>query len=93
MEDASGTVGRRAVPMYDLALQADLPGGVVKILPWSPDTSGPTGAALQDFRQKIGWAATELVNVLLKQGEFLYKGLVALASILVNVGEAIWEWG
>ena len=47
----------------------------------------------QDFWQKIGAAASTVVNSLLYVGQMIYKGLVALGTFLVNLGEAIVDWG
>ncbi|MFQ5838741.1 MAG: Ig-like domain-containing protein [Thermoplasmata archaeon] len=87
------------VEVYDYAditsraAVANLPLDVVRILPWVGVVNGPTGAMPQDFWQKIGAVATTLVNVLLEAGQLIYDGLVALGTFLVNLGEAIWEWG
>jgi hypothetical protein len=46
-----------------------------------------------DFWQKIGAAASTVVNTLVYVGQLIYKGLVAIGSFLANLGEAIWAWG
>jgi len=71
----------------------DLPADVVKILPWASVSIGPTGAMPQAFWQKIGAAASTVVNSLLVVGPMIYKGLVALGTFLVNLAEAIVDWG
>ncbi len=71
----------------------DLPADVVKILPWASVSIGPTGAMPQDFWQKIGAAASTVVNSLVYVGQMIYKGLVALGTFLVNLAEAIVDWG
>ncbi len=42
-----------------------------------------------DFWQKIGAAASTVVNSLVSVGPMVYKGLVALGTFLVNLAEAI----
>ena len=66
---------------------------VVRILPWAGVASGPTGEMPQDFWQKIGAAASAVVNALVIVGQLVYKGLVALGTFLVNLAEAVREWG
>jgi len=52
-----------------------------------------------DFWQKIGAAASTLVNALVCAsdpaclGQMIYKGLVALGTFLVNLAQAIVDWG
>jgi predicted RNase H-like HicB family nuclease len=55
--------------------------------------NGPTDAMPQDFWQKIGAAASAVVNSLVVVGQMIYEGLVAHGTFLQNLGEAIWEWG
>ena len=81
------------VDITSYAVLANLPADVVRILPWSGVASGPTGAMPQDFWQKIGAAASTVVNSIVYVGQLIYKGLVALGTFLVNLGEAIAEWG
>ncbi len=71
----------------------NLPADVVKILPWASVSIGPTGAMPQDFWQKIGAVASTVVNSLVVVGQMIYKGLVALGTFLVNLAEAIVDWG
>jgi len=71
----------------------NLPADVVKILPWASVSIGPTGAMPQDFWKKIDTAASTVVNSLVVVGQMIYKGLVALGTFLVNLAEAIVDWG
>ena len=77
----------------------NLPADVVNILPWSSPAAvtripfGPTGAMPADFWQKIGAAASAIVNSLVQLGQMFYDGLVALGTFLVNLAEAIVDWG
>jgi hypothetical protein len=75
------------------SILSNLPADVVKILPWAGVWNGPTGAMPADFWQKIGAAASTVVNTLVYVGQLIYKGLVAIGSFLANLGEAIWAWG
>src|SRR6266568_1306905 len=50
----------------------NLPADVVEILPWASVSIGPTGAMPQDFWQKIGAAASTVVNSLLVVGQMIY---------------------
>ncbi len=81
------------IDLTSYAVLANLPADVVKVLPWAGVANGPTGAMPQDFWQKIGAAATTVVNSLVYVGQLIYKGLVALGTFLVNLAEAIAEWG
>ncbi len=65
----------------------------MKILPWAAVVNGPTGAMPQDFWTKIGAVATTVANTLVYVGQLVYKGLVALGTFLVNLAEAIADWG
>ncbi len=56
-------------------------------------TSSPTGAMPQDFWSKIGAVASAVVNTLVQFGQMIYKGLVALGTFLVNLAQAIADWG
>jgi len=51
----------------------NLPSDVVKILPWASVTIGPTGAMPQDFWQKIGAAASTVVNSVLCVGQKMQR--------------------
>ncbi|MFQ6672643.1 MAG: hypothetical protein ACE5KY_05030, partial [Candidatus Tectimicrobiota bacterium] len=93
LRNATNVQVYEVVDITSQALTANLPPDVVRIVPWAAVTNGPTGAVPQDFWQKIGAAATTLVNALLEVGQLLYDGLVAVGTFLVNVGEAIWNWG
>lgn len=66
---------------------------MVRILPWTSVTNGPTGAVPQGFWEKINAAATQAVNVLLVAGQLIYEGLVAMGTFLVDLGQAVWAWG
>ncbi len=50
----------------------NLPADVVEILPWASVSIGPTGAMPQDFWQKIGAAASTVVNSLVVVGQMIY---------------------
>jgi len=83
------------VDVTSYVLLMNLPVDVVYILPWSSPATvtgiaqGPTGAMPSDFWQKIGAAASTVVNSLVVAGQMVYKGLVALGTFLVNLAEAI----
>ena len=47
----------------------------------------------QDFWAKIGAIASTVVNTLISVGQMIYKGLVALGTFLVNLAQAIADWG
>lgn len=47
----------------------------------------------QDFWSKIGAIASAVVNTLVQFGQMIYKGLVALGTFLVNLAQAIADWG
>ncbi len=93
------------VDVTSYVLLANLPADIVKILPWSSPATvtgiaeGPTGAMPADFWTKIGAVASTLVNVLVCAsqpsclGQMIYKGLVALGTFLVNLAQAIVDWG
>lgn len=81
------------VDITSQAVVATLPYDVVRILPWTPVSNGPTGAVPQGFWEKIGAGATQAVNVLLVAGQLVLKGLVALGTFLIDLAEAIWDWG
>ncbi|HEX9339913.1 MAG TPA: hypothetical protein VF992_01905 [Thermoplasmata archaeon] len=66
-------------------LLANLPTDVVRILPWAKVTNGATGAAPDGM--------PGFVNVLVQLGQMFYDGLVALGTFLVNLAEAIVDWG
>ncbi len=91
--NASGGQAHSYVDVTNTAFVANLPSDVVKILPWTAVTSGPTGAMPQDFWSKIGAIASTVVNTLLYVGQMIYKGLVALGTFLVNLAQAIADWG
>jgi hypothetical protein len=91
--NASGGWAHSYVDITNQAVVANLPLDVVKILPWSGVTNGPFGAMPQDFWSKVGSAATTLVNALVYVGQLIYKGLVALGTFLVDLAQAIAEWG
>ncbi len=91
--NASGGQAHAYVDVTNTALVANLPSDVVKILPWTAVTSGPTGAMPQDFWQKVGAIASTVVNTLVYIGQLIYKGLVALGTFLVNLAQAIVDWG
>ncbi len=65
----------------------------MQIFPWAAVVSGPTGAMPQDFWSKIGAVASTVVNTLVYLGQMIYKGLVALGTFLVNLAQAIADWG
>ncbi len=93
------------VDVTSYVLRMNLPADVVTILPWSSPAAvtgiaeGPTGAMPADFWTKIGAVQSVLVNVLVCAsqpsclGQMIYKGLVALGTFLVNLAEAIVDWG
>ena len=81
------------VDITSYAVVTNLPADVVKVLPWAGVTYGPTGAMPLDFWQKIGAVASTVVNSLVYVGQMIYKGLVALATFLVDLGKAIVDWG
>ncbi len=66
-------------------LLVNLPYDVVRILPWAKVTNGATGAAPDGM--------PGFVNVLVQLGQMFYDGLVALGTFLVNLAEAIVDWG
>ncbi len=47
----------------------------------------------QDFWDWLGNIAKTIVNDLITAGQLIYGGLVAMGTFLVNLAEAIWEWG
>ncbi len=69
----------RYVDITSYAVLANLPSDVVRILPWAGVANGPTGAMPQDFWQKLGAAASAVVNAFVYVGQLIYKGLVASA--------------
>ncbi len=83
------------VDVRSYVLLANLQADVVRIRPWSSTgvAIGPTGAMPADFWQKIGATASAVVNSLVKLGQMIYKGLVALGTFLVNLAAAIVDWG
>ncbi len=91
--NASGGPAHSYVDVTNTALVANLPSDVVKILPWAAVVNGPTGAMPQDFWSKIGAVASAVVNTLVQFGQMIYKGLVALGTFLVNLAQAIADWG
>ena len=91
--NASGGQAHSYVDVTNQVLVANLPVDVVKILPWTSVANGPTGAMPQDFWQKIGAIASTVVNALVYVGQLVYKGLVALGTFLVNLAQAIADWG
>ncbi|HYV08965.1 MAG TPA: hypothetical protein VEL81_05250, partial [Thermoplasmata archaeon] len=93
LRNASGGTAYSYVDLTSQALVANLPADVVRILPWQAVTNGPTGAMPADFWSKIGAGASTVVNSLVALGQMVHKGLVALGTFLVNLGEAIADWG
>ena len=93
LRNASGGLTHSYIDLTSQALVANLPADVVKILPWQAVTNGPTGTMPSDFWSKIGAVASTVVNNLVQFGQLVYRGLVALGTFLVNLGEAIWDWG
>ncbi len=91
--NASGGSAHSYVDVTNTAFVANLPSDVVKILPWAAVVNGPTGAMPQDFWSKIGAVASTVVNTLVVVGQMIYQGLVALGTFLVNLAEAIADWG
>ncbi len=91
--NASGGSAHSYVDITTTAFVTNLPSDVVKILPWAAVVSGPTGAMPQDFWSKIGAIASTVVNTLIYVGQLVYKGLVALGTFLVNLAQAIADWG
>ena len=91
--NASGGSAHSYVDITNTALGANLPSDVVRILPWTAVVSGPTGAMPQDFWSKIGTIASALLNTFLYLSQMVYKGLMALGTFLVNLGQAIADWG
>ena len=85
MRNATNVVVYSYVDLTSYAVLANLPYDVVKILPWEKVTSGATGAPPDGM--------PGFVNVLVQPGQMFYKGLVALGTFLVNLGEAIVDWG
>jgi len=73
------------VDLTSYVLLANLPYDVVRILPWAKVTNGATGAAPDGMP---GFA-----NVLVQLGQMFYDVLVALGTFLVNLAEAIVDWG
>jgi len=73
------------VDVTSYVLLLNLPTDVVRILPWEKVTNGATGAAPDGM--------PGFVNVLVQLGQMFYDGLVALGTFLVNLAEAIVDWG
>ena len=73
------------VDVTSYVLLINLPYDVVRILPWAKVTNGATGAAPDGM--------PGFVNVLVQLGQMFYDGLVALGTFLVNLAEAIADWG
>ncbi len=73
------------VDVTSYVLLVNLPYDVVRILPWAKVTNGATGAAPDGM--------PGFVNVLVQLGQMFYDGLVALVTFLVNLAEAIVDWG
>ena len=73
------------VDVTSYVLLVNLPYDVVRILPWAKVTNGATGAAPAGM--------PGFVNVLVQLGQMFYDGLVALGTFLVNLAEAIVDWG
>lgn len=91
--NASGGSAHTYVDITNTALVANLPSDIVKILPWQSVTNSPTGVMPQDFWSKIGTVASTVVNTLVYVGQMIYTGLVALGTFLVNLAQAIADWG
>ena len=81
------------VDITSYAVLANLPADVVRILPWTGVVNGPTGDMPKGFWDKMSGAAGAVINSLVRVGRLIYDGLVALGSFLVDLGEAIWNWG
>lgn len=91
--DTSGSVTHSYVDVTSQVLAANLPLDVVRIVAWSSVTSGPIGDMPQTFWQKVGAAMTTVVNTLVYMGQLIYKGLVALATFIADLAQAIVDWG
>ncbi|MFQ5839032.1 MAG: hypothetical protein ACE5HJ_09690, partial [Thermoplasmata archaeon] len=71
----------------------DLPTDALSIIPWAGATGGPAGTMSKGFRDWLGSIGTLVVTTFLDAAQLIYDGLVALGTFLVNLAEAIWEWG
>jgi hypothetical protein len=71
----------------------NLPADVLRILPWAGVTNGPTGEMPKGFWDKISGAANAVINSLVRVGQLIYDGLIAISTFLANLGEAIWNFG
>ena len=91
--NASGGWPHTYVDVTGQVLVANLPTDVVRIVPWEAVVNGLTGDLPADLLQKIGAVATTVVNALVYVGQLIYKGLVALGTFLVNLAQAIADWG
>jgi hypothetical protein len=93
LRNSTNAIVNTYVDITPYAVLTNLPSDVVRLLPWAGIASGPTGAEPADFWHKIGAVVSTVVNGLVFVGQLVYKGLVALATFLVNLGEAVVEWG
>jgi hypothetical protein len=81
------------VDISSYAIVSNLPADVVRVLPWAAVWNGPTGTMPADFWQKIGAIPSTVVNSIVYVGQLIHKGLVALGTFLVNLAQAIGDWG
>jgi hypothetical protein len=93
LRNATEVLVHEYVDITSYALLANLPADVVRILPWTGVVNGATGAPPEGLED---WVVNSLVAIgeaFEKIGQLVYGGLVALGTFLVNLGQAIWNWG
>jgi hypothetical protein len=87
LQDESGAYVYQALDITGQVFAANLPGDVVRILPWVGVVNGPTDSMPEgSFFAKV-W------NGLVLTGQLIYGGLVAIGEFFVNLGQAIVNWG
>ncbi len=93
LQDYQGTLIFQVVDVTGRVFGLNVPGDVIRVIPWAGVSNGPTGEMPQNFWQKVGAVATTLLNSLVYVGQLIYGGLIAIGSFLSDLGQAIYNWG
>ncbi len=93
LQNSTGDEVHEAVDVTSYVPLLNLPADALQIIPWTGVTSGPTGSMPQGFWDWIGSIVTAITNALIKAGQLIYGGLIAIGNFFVALGEAIVDWG
>ncbi len=93
LQNSTGVEVYEAIDVTAYVPLLNLPADALQIIPWTGVTSGPTGSMPQGFWDWIGSIVTAITNALIKAGQLIYGGLIAIGNFFVALGEAIVEWG